>query len=93
MLPAVPVLPDLHANSHASDKQPDRENMAASRTDAGHSPGLGQQDGVLVRRRGLWKVAEDGEPVLQEVRAVVREQNVQCLHVALLVKADPAVRS
>lgn len=40
-------------------------------------------------RRGFWKVAEDGEPVLQKFCSVVREQNVQCLHVALLDE-DPS---
>lgn len=60
------------------------------------SPGLGQQDGVLVRGRGFRKVAEDGEPVLEELFSVVREQNVQRLHVTVLERGrtdqnpDPA---
>lgn len=47
-------------------------------------PGFRQQDDVLVRRGGFWEVVKDGEPMLQQRCAVVREQNVEGLHVALL---------
>lgn len=47
-------------------------------------PGFRQQDGVLVRRGGFWEVVKDGEPMLQELCSVVREQNVESLHVTLL---------
>lgn len=48
------------------------------------SPGFRQQGGVLVRRGGFWEVVEDSEPMLEELGSVVREQDVQRLHVALL---------
>lgn len=93
--PTVPKLPDLHANSYVSNKQPDQRIwrlQAEDRATDPDSPGFGQQDGVLVRRRGFWKVAEDSEPVLQEFCSVVGEQNVQRLHVALL-EEDPSIKT
>ena len=47
-------------------------------------PGLGEQDGVLVRRGGFWEIAEDGQAMLQQLRAMVGEENVQSLDVTLL---------
>lgn len=94
-LPKVPKLSDLRANSRVSNKQPEQTAWklpGQKRSTEADSPGFGQQDGVLVRRRGFWKVAENGEPVLQELCSVVREQNVQRLHVALL-EADPWIRT
>lgn len=37
-----------------------------------------------MRRGGFWEIAENGEPVLEQLRAVVSEENIQSLHVALL---------
>lgn len=56
------------------------------------SPGFRQQDGVLVRRRGFRKVVEDCKSVLEEFCSVVREQNVQRLHVTLL-EEDPPIKA
>lgn len=47
-------------------------------------PGFWEQDGVLVWRGGFWEVTEDGQTMLQQLGAVVGEENVQSLDVTLL---------
>lgn len=37
-----------------------------------------------MRRGGFWEIAENGELVLEQLKAMVSEENIQRLHVALL---------